>query len=84
MAASSIALDLSGITLSSESRASEREALLLWSVGDKQYERELSPLDRATALTLARLIVALRIAETNPNDDPDDDFRGRRFRGLDL
>lgn len=64
---------LSSMALSSETLGPEAEATLLRSVRETHCESALFLLDRATILTLARLTLALRTAETNLNDDPEDE-----------
>lgn len=66
---------LSKKLLSSDTRGAVMEALLLRSVTEKPCERAVVFRDRATALTLARLALALRTAETKANEDPEDDCR---------
>lgn len=75
VAAVSTVTGLSLAMLSSESLGPDKEARLLRSVRDGQWERVVFLRDRVTALTLARLTLALWTAETNPKEDPDDDFR---------
>jgi hypothetical protein len=57
----------------SSDRRPTLEALLLRSV---RWWREDTPvlLERGATLKLARLILALFTAVTNPKEDPDDDF----------
>jgi hypothetical protein len=80
MAATSVKGAASSCALSSEARGYDREARLLRSVRERHCERKVFLLDFVTALTLDRLTLALRTAETKPNEDPEDECLWPIFR----
>jgi hypothetical protein len=61
--------------LSSDSLGPDIEPLLLLSVFERRNDRAVFLLGRVTILALARLTLALRIAETKWKDDPEEDAR---------
>lgn len=80
MAAESTRGVISRSALSSEARGQDMEARLLRSVRDGHCECMVFLLDLVTALTLERLTLALRTAETKPNEDPEDECLWLSFR----
>jgi hypothetical protein len=69
----SAVITFSAKVLSSDIRCPRIDVMLLLSVLERPREWSACVRDRATALTLARLALALRTAETNLNEDLEED-----------